>query len=458
MSSLVKATLQKINADEAETADGDAIDVQFNPESLKLKITNQVEGGRSTARQRRQQTGNSSRVLSLDLHFDTADEGTTQSPVSVREKTKLLEQFVSAERDNPDTPPKLKFQWGDLTVVGIVESLDISLEHFAANGFPLSAKVSMSLKEQDPDIQFQPGNRSSSTASKPGGKGLSGPGAGTNLSLGASLSASVGLSFEGEFGAEFAARVGVDPAAWRGLDVDLSAGANFSAGVEVGFNAGLSANAGVGLSAGVGVAKSVNAQAAQAVGASAVGHTPNSALSGALDMDENGKAMSSLGGAEATIDAIKIDQSELKARNAAASFDMDIPISSISGGSSAMASEVIRRSPLVVSGPRSLSQQLQAVSQPPPPRVDGRATSFGQGVPLQPVFPVATVEPQKVYAKRTELSVQEAGMPPMQAGSQLPYWQSLPARDDTRDAVNKLEVQKTANHCQPKSCGCGDKQ
>ena len=92
MSNLVKATLQKVLADEAETEDGDAFPVQFNPSSLKIRITNQVEGGRSAARQVRQQTGNSSRVLTMELVFDTADEGSQDSPVSVRQKTKQLEQ------------------------------------------------------------------------------------------------------------------------------------------------------------------------------------------------------------------------------------------------------------------------------------------------------------------------------------------------------------------------------
>ena len=460
MSSLVKATLQKINSDEAETPDGDAFDVQFNPESLKIKITNQVEGGRSTARQRRQQTGYSSRVLSLDLQFDTADEGTTDSPLSVRDKTKLLEQFVSAERDNPDTPPKLKFQWGDLTVVGIVESLDLALEHFAPNGFPLRAKVAMSIKEQDPDIQFSPGDRNSSTASKPGGVGAI-PGLGTNLSLGASFSASAALSLEGELGAEFAARVGVDPAAWRGLDVDLSAGANFSAGVEVGFNAGISANAGVGLSSGINAGTSVAAKAAAAIG-SKTSVTSGTAKFGQQssqnkDPDGAGKAMSALGGAEASIEAIKINEAEQKAKLSSQSFNMDIPINSAMAGEDSVATEAMSRAPLVETGPRTLAEQHDAPSQPAPPKVDTRAISFGQGVPLQPVFQVAIQHADKIYAKRSQDVGPVTGLPPMQSGKKQPYWQSLPARDETREAVNKLQDEKSSRGCRAKRCQCGDK-
>ncbi|HEX5080966.1 MAG TPA: hypothetical protein VFY40_02900, partial [Blastocatellia bacterium] len=69
----------------------DSFPVQFNPTTLKLTLSNQVEGGDSQGRQVRQHIGPSSTTLSLDLIFDTADEGTTENPRSVREKTKKLE-------------------------------------------------------------------------------------------------------------------------------------------------------------------------------------------------------------------------------------------------------------------------------------------------------------------------------------------------------------------------------
>lgn len=461
MSSLVKATLQKIKSDEAETEDGTAFAVQFNPESLKIKITNNVEGGRTTAKQTRQQTGNSSRVLSLDLHFDTVDEGSTGSPVSVREKTKQLEQFVSAEPENPDTPPKLKFQWGDLTVVGIVENLDISLDHFASNGFPLRAKVSLRIKEQDPDIQFKPGNRSSSTAIKAGGAGAI-PGLGTNLSLGASFSASAALSLEGELGAEFAARVGVDPAAWRGLDVDLSAGGSLSAGIDVGFDAGLSASAGIGTATGVSAGQSVNAQAATAIGQSALtsGAQAQSASQAAMPVnsDQAGKAMSSLGGAEATINAVKIDKADTKARESSQAFGMNIAVNSAAGGQQVDSNLAISRSPLST---MSVSPGAPEPAKPQPnlPKVDTRAVSFGHGVPLQPVYPVAKDNhQQKIYASRTGTSDISTGLPPMQRGTQSPHWEALPVKDEMRDTVSMYEQNKSYNPCQTSHCGCGGKK
>ena len=60
------------------------IHVQFNPATLHLQISNNIEGGDSIGKQVRQFIGSSSTTLTCDLIFDTADEGTTDNPVSVQ--------------------------------------------------------------------------------------------------------------------------------------------------------------------------------------------------------------------------------------------------------------------------------------------------------------------------------------------------------------------------------------
>src|SRR5688572_16728002 len=94
MSTLEKATLQEIKSDDSRAPIGDPIPVQFNPTTLKLQLSNTIEGNRSRGRQARQYIGSSSTTLTLDLIFDTADEGTMDNPRSVREKTGQVEQFV----------------------------------------------------------------------------------------------------------------------------------------------------------------------------------------------------------------------------------------------------------------------------------------------------------------------------------------------------------------------------
>ncbi len=72
MSQLEKAKLQEI--DKNDQPKGEADVVQFNPSSLKLKLTNSIEGGQSRGKQRRQQNAKSSTVLTVELIFDSADE------------------------------------------------------------------------------------------------------------------------------------------------------------------------------------------------------------------------------------------------------------------------------------------------------------------------------------------------------------------------------------------------
>lgn len=498
MSNLVKATLQKIRADEAETPDGDAFPVQFNPSSLKIRITNQIEGGRATAKQVRQQTGNSSRTLTLDLLFDTADEGSTDSPVSVRDKTKQLEQFISTPENNPDPPPKLKFHWGDLTVVGIADSIDVSLEHFAANGFPLRAKVSLSIKEQDPTIVFQPSNRGSSSAQSPGGKSGA-PGAGTNLGFSAGVSAGIsggiglglsagvgfgantgvglsaggkiGFALEGEMGAEFAARMGVDPSAWRSLEADLSAGLSLSAGTQVGFNASLNSSPGIGVSSGVNSHSEVSTTAANGLNLSQSATDNKSVKSNsnnATNPDSAGKAMSSLGGVDASINAVKIQQSQQKTQSSVIAFGMDfIPSVSLSfkaaNGTSnspqqtqVVYGKALTRTPLNNVGAVSISQTQHNQSLAPPDRVDPRATTFGQGIPLQPLFGASqTQQILKVYSNRDSQFRQQSLTVPFSNNVATPGWVALPQRDKTRQSVDVLDNQKQARFCQPTACHCG---
>src|SRR3954468_9908965 len=118
MPPLKKATLQEIKADASASPLGDEIEVQFNPASLKLDLANKVEGGDTKGRQSRQYLGKTSTTLSFDLHFDTADEGTTDGPVSVRGKTAMVERFVlpKGRGNDKQAPPKARFHWNELVI------------------------------------------------------------------------------------------------------------------------------------------------------------------------------------------------------------------------------------------------------------------------------------------------------------------------------------------------------
>src|SRR5207248_9100528 len=118
--------------DESAPGIGKPIPVPINPSSPRRQITNNTPGGNTRGQQTRQFTGSSSTTLTLELVFDTADEGSTDKPRSVREKTDMVQKFVmpKGEGQNKQAPPKVRFQWGTLILDGVIDSITIDLDHF----------------------------------------------------------------------------------------------------------------------------------------------------------------------------------------------------------------------------------------------------------------------------------------------------------------------------------------
>jgi contractile injection system tube protein len=423
MGELKKATLQEIAGDSTATEVGDPIEVQFNPTTLRLALSNQIEGGNTQGRTTRQVIGANATVLSLELVFDTADEGTDDAPRSVREKTGTIERFVlprpgSQGANKNQVPPKVRFQWGGLVVEGVVDSVNVDFDHFAADGTPLRAKVGLSIREQDRRYQFLaagPGANRNGGAPAPGGLGFAAVG-GFSLGLSAGLSlgvsAQVGFALGGETAAEFSARAGLDPGAWRGLGADLSAGLELEAGAEVSFDASLSSGLGLGAAAGVGAASGGSLEAAFGLEpATGAGEPPVAAERQA------GFALSAAGGVAAALDAVAATRAEAAAEASRAGFDAP--------------------------GPQAAAPP-DARPAEPPPAADPRA--YGYGVPLRPRRAAAADERSSTLGgvaplKRTPSPIEPTPVPT------VPPWERLPARERGQAAAGR----EPAAHC---SCGC----
>lgn len=447
MAALEKAKLQEVSADEHESTIGDAVPVQFNPSSLRLKLTNQMEGGSSTGRVRRQQSGAGNTVLSMDLVFDTADEGSDDSPLSVRTKTAIVERYVVPNSDNSETPPRLRFEWNDLVVSGLVESVDIDFDLFAANGTPLRAKVSLSIKEQEPKYQL----KSSNNATQPGQN---------NADNGNSDQTAPAL--DGESPAEFAARKGLDPNAWRGLDVDLSAGLSLSAGVEVGFSAGLNINAGIGVSAGISAGVDVSLEAALGLKVEAKAGAASKTNIGGISSSSAGLALASSGGVVAAIETVKVANSNAAAAQAKKNFGQTTMssaavsangslVGSIDSGRNTVAAQAVAASsrqahtPLKNSGPQSVNEQRNAASAPSPAQADYRAISFGAGVPLRPIIKSA-LEQARPHVGNKQASLGIDG-PPMTTDPSIPAWEALSRRGKLRSSTRSIATPNSSTRC-----------
>ncbi|HYR91447.1 MAG TPA: hypothetical protein VE422_45765 [Terriglobia bacterium] len=120
------------------------VDVQFNPTSLQLQLSNPPN---NPGTERTQYVPKSSAKLTMDLQFDTTDNG-----VDVTETTRKLQAFILPAAANPrdrQTPPLVMFEWGKFKFKGIAENYKETIDFFSAGGIPLRAAVNLTLSRQE---------------------------------------------------------------------------------------------------------------------------------------------------------------------------------------------------------------------------------------------------------------------------------------------------------------------
>jgi Contractile injection system tube protein len=154
--SLIKARLMELKEDlKTEVKGENDIDVQFNPDSLKVTFSNQVvqpeSGDQASGTAGMQFVGKGSTKLALTLWFDVTAE--TKEPLDdVRRLTKKVSYFMTtkpSERDaSKEVPPGVRFIWGNFMFDGMVEGIEESLEFFSPEGKPLRASLSLTLVQQ----------------------------------------------------------------------------------------------------------------------------------------------------------------------------------------------------------------------------------------------------------------------------------------------------------------------
>ena len=409
MSEPVKATLQVLK-DPKSGDDPKPFAVQFNPSSLRF-VCNQQAPARPPTGPPEQSTGSSS-TLTFDLHFDTADEGTTATPVDVRKRTAQVLQFVLPQKvdQKEQAPPRVKFQWAELIAVGVMTAANEDLDLFSATGVPLRAKVAVTILIQDPlvavdvvksaspggggaamaggasgEIGFgaSVGVSASFGASIGGGASIGLPqlsiggsaGASVSISGGASASASfgaakVGVALDGESPANFAARNGLDPAAWRALATPGGIELSLKAGTEVAFPRGAGTAPGVGSTSG----------ARQPAGSAALAHIDGPAAGPASrSAASTGFALARAGGVDATVQATRRQRADSATARELAAFGLPAPAAP-PAAQRAPTARAGQRGPLgAAAAPAGAAEPVRT-----PRRADERASSFGAGVPLRP--------------------------------------------------------------------------
>lgn len=180
---LAKAVLIPMNGDQPDADEHTHIRVQFNPNSLRVGLSNTLKadnaGGSSSAAA--QYVEKSESTLSVELLFDTtvpytaeehtqaadsqsgdasggapagtggASNGGIELYSDVRKLTRrVADTFMQPENpdsDKPGAPKRCRFQWGAFVFVGMVSSYSETLDFFAPEGVPLRSTLSLTLKE-----------------------------------------------------------------------------------------------------------------------------------------------------------------------------------------------------------------------------------------------------------------------------------------------------------------------
>src|SRR5262245_2305606 len=181
---LEKALLRELDANFDQVINPDkSVEVQFNPETLKVSFANQVASSNKPGDQKGpgalQFVGAGTTKLALQLWFDVTAPG-AGSADDVRKLTERVAYFITPRKDTKDPnkllPPAVQFLWGTFKFDGVVDALEESLEFFSPEGRPLRASVSLTLTQQK-ITKFAFGEAGASTP--PGAAGPGGGPAGT---------------------------------------------------------------------------------------------------------------------------------------------------------------------------------------------------------------------------------------------------------------------------------------
>lgn len=348
-----------------EAEDGPGYPVQFNPTSLKLSRSNNIDKGGATTNTAKHQTPSvQPATLSFDLEFDTAEGDDQGNPLDVRSLTMTVRQFTEPRKDRKgQPPPAVRFHWGTFIFDGIVTQLTEDLDYFSADGRPLHAKLSVTITEQNPDWEANvlgagarnpPGNRSGGTtrSTAAGGPGTPAPvpGAGPGSPPTANPQ-SIAQAKAGESVPQLLSRLDEDPAGWRtamaglGSPLALQAGAQVQLGALASVSAGL--GTGGGFTASAGVRDVAQARAALGLGGSVAWAGGVSAEAGA------GFALAEAGGLGRASAGVQAQASATATASARAEF----AVPEVSGGVRAQASAELD--------------------------VDPRSVGYGHGIPLR---------------------------------------------------------------------------
>lgn len=276
-----------------------AIPLDFNPETLTLKVSGGEQRDRSRrGRQQVQNVGASKATLSFECIFDSTRprdasgdaDGGGEEMLDVRTRTKPIADLLQVYGSGREQAPRrVQFRWGTLIFNGVISQHQEVFDYFSPSGVPLRSKLSITLTEQEfryevsaTDAaqrrqaveQATTGASARNQAAAAGAASLlggGGSGPGFDLSGGFELSAGLGLSLDLNLDMSLSAQLGLS--ASLGLSADI--GASVGAGLELDASAAVDLFGPAALGTGADLGRSGVAIPQPSPGLAAAGVPPN---------------------------------------------------------------------------------------------------------------------------------------------------------------------------------------
>jgi len=379
-----RATLQALEypATAGEPTEvGDVVTVQFNPTSLRIERRNNVnDNGKGTKTAVRTVSSVEYATLSLDLVFDTAEEGT-----DVRLKTLGVRQFIQPPTNNQaKAPPNVRFTWGALKFDGILTQITEELDYFSPAGVALHAKLSLTFGEALPARLEGPPKRDDQAAQPPGGATIGALGTSGTLNPIRVVAAQAGESVQ-----QMLSRLNLDPAGWRSAMNGLQSPIALAAGTQVQLGAEVSAGARIGVSAGFAAGVQVGVAAELSGALAGVQQDPTAA----------GFALSAGGGVSQSQQAVLAEQTT--------------------------SAEVAARSSFAVP------------TAPADGAVDARALTYGSSIPLRARADADTTAQIQAGGQLGVTARAQADEVPVASSPSVPPWQQLPPSNPAADSAQR---------------------
>jgi hypothetical protein len=123
--------------------------LDFNPETLTIRVTNKLEEPKHVGAEKRQVTGSGSRTLSFEAVFDGTSPSGGGGLGDVTARTAKISRMLYPGNDPTAVPERVTFLWGTLVFTGVIEELSETLDYFDEAGTPLRSRLSISIREQE---------------------------------------------------------------------------------------------------------------------------------------------------------------------------------------------------------------------------------------------------------------------------------------------------------------------